>query len=72
MLIHTYSYAHIYILTHKHIHTHAHIYIPYRAITVADLTGGGLGDAGGYIGAGFAVILLFALVGAAAYESFKE
>jgi hypothetical protein len=33
--------------------------------------GNGLGDKGGFIGAGLAVILLFALVIAAGYEVFK-
>ena len=31
----------------------------------------GLGDIGGYLGAGFAVLLLLVLVGVAVYETFK-
>ncbi len=44
----------------------------YTAISFVDISGGGLGDTGGYIGAGFAVVLLLALVGAAAYETFRD
>ena len=41
----------------------------YTAISAYDIVaGGGLGDSGG---AGFAVVLLLALVGAAAYETFR-
>ena len=43
----------------------------YSALFVAELSGDGLGDSGGYIGTSFAVFLLLALVGAAAYETFK-
>ena len=43
----------------------------YGALFVAELSGDGLGDSGGYIGTSFAVFLLLALVGAAAYETFK-
>ena len=47
--------------------------IGYTALAAVETSGnGGLGDLGGYIGAGFAVVLLLALVGAAAYEVFKE
>ena len=41
-------------------------------ISVYDVVGGGLGDTGGYIGAGFAVFLLFALVAAVTYEIFRD
>ena len=44
----------------------------YTAISAYDVVGGGLGDTGGYIGAGFAVFLLLALVVAAAYETFRD
>jgi hypothetical protein len=44
----------------------------YTIISLVDTQGGGLGDSGGYIGAGFAVVLLFALVAAAAYETFRD
>ena len=44
----------------------------YTIISVYDVVGGGLGDTGGYIGAGFAVFLLFALVAAATYEIFQD
>lgn len=44
----------------------------YTIISAYDTVGGGLGDMGGYIGAGFAVFLLLALVAAAAYETFRD
>jgi hypothetical protein len=43
----------------------------YGAIFLAEISGNGLGDKGGFIGAGLAVFLLLALVGAAGYEVFK-
>ena len=43
----------------------------YGAVFLAELSGNGLGDTGGFIGAGLAVFLLLALVGAAGYEVFK-
>ena len=43
----------------------------YGAIFLAEITGNGLGDKGGFIGAGLAVFLLLALVGAAGYEVFR-
>lgn len=45
--------------------------VGYGAIFLAEITGNGLGDKGGFIGAGLAVFLLLALVGAAAYEVFR-
>lgn len=44
----------------------------YSGISIIDVGGGGLGDSGGYVGAGFAVILLLALVAAAAFEVFRD
>jgi hypothetical protein len=46
--------------------------IGYLAIALAEIAGPGLGDVGGYIGAGFTGLLLMALVGAAAYETFRD
>ena len=43
----------------------------YGAIFFAEISGNGLGDSGGFITAGLAVFLLFALVGVAGYEVFK-
>jgi hypothetical protein len=43
----------------------------YGAVFLAEISGNGLGDTGGFIGAGLAVFLLLALVGAAGYEVFK-
>jgi hypothetical protein len=43
----------------------------YGAVFLAEISGNGLGDNGGFIGAGLAVFLLMALVGAAGYEVFK-
>lgn len=45
--------------------------VGYGAIFLAEISGNGLGDKGGFIGAGLAVFLLLALVGAAGYEVFK-
>ena len=44
----------------------------YSFISAVDVAGGGLGDSGGYIGAGFAVVLLLTLVGASVYETFRD
>ena len=43
----------------------------YSALSYVEVTGGGLGDVGGYIGAGFAVVLILTLLGATLYEVFK-
>ena len=43
----------------------------YSIIGYIETSGGGLGDSGGFIGAGLCVFLLLSLVGAAAYEVFK-
>jgi hypothetical protein len=45
--------------------------VGYTLLAAFETAGEGLGDLGGYIGAGFAVVLLIALVAAAAYEVFK-
>ena len=42
--------------------------VGYGAIAYTETSTGGLGDVGGYISAGFAVVLLVALLGAAVYE----
>ena len=43
----------------------------YTLLAAVETSGDGLGDIGGFIGGGFAVVLLLALVGVAAYEVFK-
>eukprot|EP01041_Mallomonas_annulata_P008964 gene8964-18552_t len=45
--------------------------IGYSTLAFFETTGGGLGDMGGVIGVSFVIILAVALVGVAAYESFK-
>jgi hypothetical protein len=45
--------------------------IGYSVISILELQGGGLGDLGGYFAAGFAFLLLFGIVGAAVWESFR-
>ena len=45
--------------------------VGYGGVFFAEISGNGLGDSGGFIGAGLAVFLLLALVGAAGYEVFK-
>mmetsp|Transcript_18288 Transcript_18288/g.18368 ORF Transcript_18288/g.18368 Transcript_18288/m.18368 type:complete len:151 (-) Transcript_18288:312-764(-) len=45
--------------------------VGYSGLALVETTGEGLGDMGGIIGASFVVILTLALVGAAAFETFK-
>jgi hypothetical protein len=46
--------------------------VGYSAVAWLETSGGGLGDTGGFVGVGLVAVLMFALVGAAAYEVFKE
>ena len=46
--------------------------VGYSVIGYIETMEGGMGDLGGYVGAAFLLVLLFALIGAAAFEVFKE
>ena len=46
--------------------------VGYSAVALLETSGDGLGDSGGFIGVGLVAVLMFALVGAAAYEVFKR
>ena len=45
--------------------------VGYSLLAYVETSGPGLGDLGGYIGAGFAILLIFGLLGVPLYEVFK-
>ena len=46
--------------------------VGYSIIGYIETMQGGMGDLGGYVGAAFLIVLLFALIGAVAVEVFKD